>query len=162
MHVVLVLKLLLLLAVANGTPLFARKLLGDSLSYPLDCGRLFIDGRRLFGVSKTLRGVVLAAALTAAVAPCLGFDVAIGSAVGIAAMAGDLFSSFCKRRVALPSSARATGLDQIPEALFPLLVCRFWLDLSLLDVAIGVVAFFLGEIVVSRLLHQLHLREQPY
>lgn len=162
MQPLLVLKLLALLAVANGTPLFAKKLLGASLAYPVDGGRLFVDGRRLFGASKTIRGTILAVALTAAAAPWLGFDAAIGLAVGAAAMAGDLFSSFCKRRAGLPPSARATGLDQIPEALFPLLICCVWLGLSLVDVAVGVAAFFVGEIVLSRLLHQLHLREQPY
>jgi CDP-diglyceride synthetase len=162
MQPVLLLKLLVLLAVANGTPLFAKKLLGDFLAHPVDGGLLFIDQRRLFGASKTIRGVVLALALTAVAAPWLGLDIAVGLAVGAAAMAGDLFSSFGKRRAGLPPSARATGLDQVPEALLPLLVCCIWLDLSLIDVAVGVAAFFLGEIVLSRLLHQLHLREQPY
>jgi hypothetical protein len=162
MQPVLLFKLLLLLAVANGTPLFAKKLFGDNLSYPVDGRLLFLDGRRVFGPSKTIRGATLAIALTAAAAPWLGFDVATGIAIGVAAMVGDLFSSFCKRRAALPASARATGLDQIPEALFPLLVCRIWFELSLLDIAVGVAVFFLGEILLSRLLHQLHLREQPY
>lgn len=162
MQAVLLLRLLALLAVANGTPLFAKKLFGDLLAYPVDGGWRFLDGRRLFGPSKTVRGVVLAVALTAAAAPWLGIDAPIGAVLGAAAMAGDLFSSFCKRRAALPSSARATGLDQIPEALLPLLLAGIWLGLSGLFIAIGVAAFFIGEIVLSRLLHQLHLREQPY
>jgi hypothetical protein len=158
----LLVKLLVLLAVANGTPLFAKKLLGDSLAYPVDGGLRLWDGRPLFGPSKTLRGVVLAVALTAAVTPLLDLDVPIGLAVGGGAMAGDLFSSFCKRRAGLKPSSRATGLDQIPEALFPLLLCRLWLDLAVLDIAAGVAAFFIGEILLSRLLHHLRLREQPY
>jgi CDP-diglyceride synthetase len=162
MQPLLLLKLLALLAVANGTPLFAKKLFGNLFAQPIDGGRQFLDGRRLFGASKTIRGVVLAVALTTAAAALLGFAVAIGLAVGAAAMAGDLFSSFCKRRAALPPSARATGLDQVPEALFPLLVASVWLDLSPLGIAVGVVVFFVGEVVLSRLLHQLHLREQPY
>jgi uncharacterized membrane protein YhfC len=162
MHPLLLLQLLALLAVANGTPLFAKRLFGDSLAYPADGGVRFFDGRPLFGASKTIRGIVLAVALTAVAALWLDFSVGIGFVVGGAAMAGDLFSSFVKRRANMPPSSRATGLDQIPEALFPLLACRIWLDLTGLDIAVGVVVFFVGEIVLSRLLHQLRLREQPY
>jgi CDP-2,3-bis-(O-geranylgeranyl)-sn-glycerol synthase len=162
MQLLLLLKLLALLAVANGTPLFAKKVFGNSFAFPLDGGVLLWDRRRLFGASKTVRGVVLAVLLTAAAAPWLGLGASTGLAVGGAAMAGDLFSSFCKRRAGLSPSSRATGLDQIPEALLPLLLCRLWLDLGAFDIAVGVAAFFVGEIVLSRLLHQLNLREQPY
>jgi hypothetical protein len=42
-------------------------------------------------------------------------------------------------------STRASGLDQIPESLFPLLACRGALALSVPDIAIGVAIFFAGE-----------------
>jgi CDP-2,3-bis-(O-geranylgeranyl)-sn-glycerol synthase len=77
-------------------------------------------------------------------------------------MAGDLFSSFVKRRLNLAASSRATGLDQIPESLFPLLVCRGALSLSLLDIAIGVAIFFAGEVMLSVLLYRAHIRDRPY
>ncbi|MGZ5850801.1 MAG: CDP-archaeol synthase, partial [Methyloceanibacter sp.] len=77
---------MVLLAVANGTPVIAKKILGDAFGSPLDGGALLADGRPLFGSSKTLRGIVLAAGghgLRGAARPWL-------EAV---AMAGDLFSS---------------------------------------------------------------------
>ena len=77
-------------------------------------------------------------------------------------MAGDLFSSFCKRRFGLPSSSRASGLDQIPESLLPLLACRNLLALTITDIAVCVVMFVVGEIVLSRLLYAVHLRDRPY
>jgi hypothetical protein len=82
--------------------------------------------------------------------------------VGIAAMAGDLVSSFVKRRLNLAPSSRATGLDQIPESLFPLLACRGALALSVLDIATGVAVFFAGEVVLSLLLYEAHIRDRPY
>ena len=45
MQLHLILKFVLLLAIANGTPVIAEKLLGRILSYPLDAGKTFIDGR---------------------------------------------------------------------------------------------------------------------
>ena len=82
--------------------------------------------------------------------------------VGSAAMTGDLFSSFVKRRLRLHPSSRATGLDQVPEALFPLLSCRSALALTVADIATGVVLFFIGEVILSRLLYRLRVRAHPY
>jgi len=67
-----------------------------------------------------------------------------------------------KRRVGLKVHAQAPGLDQIPEALLPLLVLRSWLDLSGVEIASLVVAFILLEVVLSHFLFRLHIREQPY
>ena len=162
MHPVAILQLLVLLSVANGAPVVAKKLLGEAWAWPLDGGCRFIDGRPLFGASKTIRGVAVSVILTTAAAPLLGLPLAIGAIVGVTAMAGDLFSSFLKRRLDRPSSSRATGLDQIPEALFPLLACRFALALTWADIILGVAVFFAGEVVFSRLFYRLGLRDQPY
>jgi hypothetical protein len=77
-------------------------------------------------------------------------------------MAGDIFSSFLKRRFRLPASSKATGLDQIPEALFPLLACSSMLSFGITDVVVGVAVFFLGSFVVSRLSYRLGIRDHPY
>lgn len=77
-------------------------------------------------------------------------------------MAGDLCSSFLKRRLALAPSSRALGLDQLPESLLPLLVCRAALSLTAADIVFAVILFFAGEIVLSRLLYRIHLRDEPY
>jgi hypothetical protein len=77
-------------------------------------------------------------------------------------MAGDALSSFIKRRLDLPSSSRATGLDQIPESLVPLLACRPMLPLTPWDIAASVAIFLVGEIVLSRALYRVHLRDRPY
>jgi CDP-diglyceride synthetase len=160
-HPFTILQLTLLLAIANGAPVIATKVLGHH-SYPLDAGVAFVDGRPLFGKSKTIRGILVAILLTALSAPLLGLGWTIGIVVGSLAMAGDLFSSFAKRRMNLTPSSRATGLDQIPESLFPLLACRSPLSLSGLDIAICVAIFFAGEIVLSQLLYRMHVRDRPY
>ncbi len=67
-----------------------------------------------------------------------------------------------KRRLKLPASSRATGLDQIPECLLPTLACSAMLDLSILDICLIVCIFFIGEIVLSRLLFKWHVRDQPF
>ena len=162
MQPLLILQLLVLLLLANGTPVIARKLLGPIFSHPLDGGVIFFDGQPLFGSSKTVRGLLSSILLTTACAPIVGLNWKIGAVVGSTAMAGDLFSSFIKRRLRLPPSSRATGLDQVPESLIPFLSCRSMLALTAADIAAGTALFFVGEVVLSRLLYKLNLRKRPY
>ena len=157
-----ILQLLVLLMLANGTPVVAKKILGERFAYPLDCGVVFIDGRPLFGHSKTIRGIVLAVLVTTAGAPLIGLDWTIGFVVGGLAMVGDLASSFLKRRIALPPSSRASGLDQVPEALLPLLACRDLLSLTMADIGVTAALFFIGEVLLSRVFYAFRLRDQPY
>lgn len=162
MHPFAIGQLLFLLMLANGTPVIAKKILGDRYAYPLDCGLTLADGRPLLGRSKTIRGVVLALLATTAGAPLIGVAWKVGLLAGSFAMAGDVFSSFCKRRLNMPSSSRASGLDQVPESLFPALVCRNLLDLAPVDIAVSIAVFFVGEILLSRLLYAFRLRDRPY
>lgn len=159
---VLLFKLLLLLGIANGAPVFATKLFKDRLAMPLDGGLTFADGRPLLGASKTIRGIVAALLCTTLAAPLLSLDWRLGAIVAVAAMAGDLASSFLKRRLGLKVHAQAFGLDQIPEALVPLLVVQARLGLQPIDIAAVMLAFVLLEILLSWLLFRLRIREQPY
>jgi hypothetical protein len=162
MQLLVVLQLLILLALANGTPVLAKKLLGSRLSCPLDGDARFLDGQPLLGRSKTIRGILLSVLATSAGASLMGLGWKTGAVVGGVAMAGDLFSSFLKRRIHLPAASRATGLDQVPESLFPLLVCRKALSLTTSDIVVSVALFFIGEVFLSRLLYKLRLRDRPY
>jgi CDP-diglyceride synthetase len=162
MQLQLIFKFVLLVAIVNGTPLIAERLLGRFLSYPLDAGKTFIDARPLFGSSKTIRGIIVAVMAAAACAPVLGFAWTIGFLVGLAAMTGDLTSSFVKRRIGQPPSSRALGLDQIPESLLPALACKGLLALTAADMILIVALFSVGELILSRLLFNLHIRKEPY
>jgi CDP-2,3-bis-(O-geranylgeranyl)-sn-glycerol synthase len=162
MHPLAILQILALLTLANGTPVAVKKIFGRRLACPLDAGLMFFDRRPVFGPSKTFRGVAASILVTTAGAPLIGLEAKIGALAAAAAMAGDLVSSFAKRRLSLPPSSRALGLDQVPEALFPLLACRNALSLTAADIALAVGIFFVGEILLSRLLYKIRLRDEPY
>jgi CDP-2,3-bis-(O-geranylgeranyl)-sn-glycerol synthase len=132
------------------------------LARPLDGGAIFYDGRPVFGPSKTIRGLVLALLATPLVALLMAFPWQLGLLVAIGTMAGDLFSSFVKRRMGLPPSSMALGLDQIPESLFPLLLSALLVPLVAIDIVAGVVIFLVAAPIVSRLFFHLRLRDQPY
>ncbi len=162
MHAALIAKLIVLVAVANGAPVLAKKALGTRFARPLDGGAIFRDGRPLFGPSKTIRGVAVSLLATPLAAVLLGLQWEAGALVAGGAIAGDLFSSFVKRRLGLASSSMAIGLDQIPELFLPLLASRMLLPVGWLDIMAGVAIFFVGELVLSRILFKLHLRDEPY
>jgi CDP-diglyceride synthetase len=113
---------LVLLGVAHTAPWVAGYLLGRRLSAPIDGGMTLTDGRRLLGDHKTWRGLLTALLTCALAAPLLGYSATLGIAFAALALAGDAASSLIKRRLRLQPGAEFPGLDQIPEAITPLLV----------------------------------------
>jgi CDP-2,3-bis-(O-geranylgeranyl)-sn-glycerol synthase len=162
LHIYTIFELLILVGLANGTPVAVNRLLGRRGNWPVDGGLTLPDGQPLFGASKTLRGILTAIIVTSVGASALSLGWKLGAAVGAAAMAGDLLSSFCKRRMRLKAGSRATGLDQIPESLLPALVARQALSLSGADVVAITAVFMVAEIGLSVLFFRWHLRERPY
>lgn len=156
------LKLLLLLAVANGTPVVAARIFRNRWQAPIDAGRRLADGRPLFGSTKTWRGLVLAVAATAVAGTALGLPWQTALTIGAAAMAGDLLSSFIKRRRGLTASSRAPLLDQVPESLLPLLVAQYQLGFGWSVTIVVCVAFVVLAIGLSPLLYHIGIRRQPH
>ena len=144
-------KILLLLVLANGAPVIISLLLGRRLARPIDGGIVFVDGRPWFGPSKTFRGVIASVLVTAVGAIPLGYPATVGASFAAASMAGDLVSSFIKRRLGLSPGRSAVCLDQIPESLLPLLI--FWNTFKLTpDTAVLVfVIFLIIDLVVTKL-----------
>ncbi|WP_455207662.1 CDP-archaeol synthase [Kaarinaea lacus] len=153
---------LLLIVIANGAPILSRFILGDRLMFPVDFFANFFDGRRLFGNSKTWIGLASIPVFSVAAAWSLGLAMEVGVMVGIGVMAGDLLSSFIKRRLGMQESSMALGIDQIPESLLPLLLLRKTMDFEAFEIVIAVGSFIIIELVVSRFLYWMHIRKQPY
>jgi CDP-diglyceride synthetase len=116
------LKALILLCAAHAAPWAAAYLFGDRLVAPIDAGMTLTDGRRLLGEHKTWRGLVAAMLTCAIAAAFLGYSVRLGLEFAALALTGDAISSLIKRRLSLAPGTEILGLDQIPEALAPLLI----------------------------------------
>lgn len=151
-----------LLVAANGAPVLVNKVLGKRWAWPVDNGLKLIDGHRLFGNTKTWRGLFSAVCFTTAATFLGGMEPLIGILFGALAMTGDLLASFIKRRLGRIESSRARGLDTIPESLLPIWLLKEPLALSLIDIALIVGLFFLIEEFVSPVLYWLHIRKRPY
>ncbi len=153
---------LLLLFVANGAPIMARKWLGNRYATPLDFGVKFKDGRPWLGSAKTLRGIISSLTATTLAAAVFGLSFVVGIQFALAAMIGDLSSSFIKRRLGKRPSDRALALDHIPEALLPLWVTRAAFNLTVAEVFYLTFAFWILALLTSRVLYHWHIRMRPY
>ena len=156
------LKLLLLIIVANGVPILTRDVFNKRFDTPLDFNHLFVDGERVFGETKTLRGVFASIIVTTVMAVLLDLRFMLGFVIASLAMFGDLVASFIKRRMKKPPSSRALGLDQIPESLLPMLGCQIMLGLDWMTVLGVVCLFFFAEIILSKVLYYIHIRKVPF
>jgi len=154
--------LLLLIIVANGAPVLLRFFMRNRLDAPVDSGMVLPDGRRLFGGSKTWRGVAGALPATAAAAVLLGYSAWIGVQVAVAAILGDLVSSFIKRRLGMRQSGMAPLLDQVPESLLPALIVMRDFALGDIQVIALVAVFVVVELLLSLVLYRLGVRRRPY
>lgn len=154
--------LIFILVCANGAPIIARKLLSSRFDTPLDGHLVLWDGQRLFGSSKTIRGVVAATLTTTVIFMFLDMSALNGFLFGLSAMLGDSLSSFVKRRARLNPGDTAPWLDQIPEALLPVLFVRTSLELGWLQVIVVVVGFALVNMIISPVTYWLHIRRRPH
>jgi len=177
----LVLTLLLLVPpyVANGTPPVITKILRKKCT-PIDLGRVFIDGRRLFGDGKTFEGFLggvlagysislivyrtLRDLVSSEVATVLykitPLDVAT---LCILALLGDLIGAFIKRRLGLPRGAPAPLLDQLDFLVLPLLYIHVRLQVQ--DPTIYVTAITLTILLhlsTNYVAYRLGIKSEPW
>ena len=146
----------------NGAPVLLTKFAGKRFDYPIDYNRLFFDGRPILGASKTFRGLVSALLISVLIGSVFAVPLLTSLLFGMLSMAGDMTSSFIKRRLGLAPSSMALGLDQIPESLFPLVGCKVLLGISNGQIFSIVLAFFLMELILSRILFLFKIRKVPY
>lgn len=154
-HWNLLISLFILLVLANGAPLLLALVSGESTGRPVDAGLVLRDGYRLFGKSKTWRGLIAALVVTPPGAWLLGLGWGLGFTVALGAMAGDLIASFTKRRMGLPSSASVPLLDHVPETFIPVLLVAGALGLAWLDLGVLVLSFAVLDLLLTPLLKRL-------
>jgi len=103
--------------VANGAPVIASHIVRHR--HPMDFGLKFIDGRRVFGDSKSWEGFLFGIALGTVVASLqylfCGKPLLIlrGFVLSVGALLGDCVGAFIKRRLGIPPGKPAPLLDQL-------------------------------------------------
>lgn len=150
--ITLLLEIFALVLVANAAPVVANFAFGSLYSCPIDAGKLFFDNKPVFGPSKTIRGLLSSLFFTSIASLTLGLGLQTGIIIALFAMAGDLTSSFIKRRFGLIHGSSVPVLDQGFESLLPLLIIQDRAGLEAVDMAVIVAAFMVTDILMSRLL----------
>jgi hypothetical protein len=144
---------LLLLIVANLMPWALGRTCGSWWAAPLDCGMTLRDGYRLLGSHKTWRGLGAAILGGAATAGMLGLHWWLGAGFGCLSMLGDALSSAWKRRRGRKPGEDDPGLDQLPEALVPLVSLQGPLHLGWKEIALVTVVFAILNLFSLRVRH---------
>ncbi|HHO47226.1 MAG TPA: CDP-archaeol synthase [Desulfobacteraceae bacterium] len=139
MHIVL--QLTAFVVWVNLLPPLASLIWKDRFDRPLDGGKVWFDGRPVFGPHKTVRGILTSILGGMAVFPLLNVPWWAAGIGALLAMAGDLLSSFIKRRFSLGSGSNVVVLDQFFEAFFPTCFFAAYLDLALWQLLAVLVCF---------------------
>lgn len=148
---------LLLVVVTNTAAWAAGRLIPTSWRIPVDGGVVLADHERVLGDHKTWGGLIAGVLACGAVALLLHRTFLLGLVFGALSIAGDCGSSFIKRRLRLPPGIEAPGLDQLPEALVPLVALARPLALHPVQCFIVAVAFALLDFGANRLWHSCRL-----
>lgn len=143
------LQLLSLIIIANGAPILMRLLLNDNLNLAVDFGCKLPDHYRIFGSSKTWRGIFAAFVATSVAAWLLGYSPQTGLLIAVYAILGDLLSSFIKRRLAMKQSSNAPLLNQVPESFFPAFMMMQTFNLEISSTILLVSIFIIIDMLIT-------------
>jgi len=144
---------LVLLIVANLMPWGLGRMCGERWAAPLDCGMTLPDGRRLMGSHKTWRGLAAAVIGCGITARALGMHWVLGVEFAALSMLGDALSSIWKRRRGRQPGEDDPGLDQLPEALVPLVALRGALGLGWKEILLVTGTFAILNLISLRVRH---------
>lgn len=155
--------------VANSAPVFFGG--GE----PVDKGKNFLDGKRIFGSAKTVRGLLAGvsvgtlAALLLALAdnlylPQLAFreKAAVGLLLPAGTMAGDLLGSFVKRRLGIPQGARHEFFDQLLFLGVALLFASPYYLPAADEIVFLIIVTYALHRISNLLAHRLNLKNVPW
>jgi CDP-2,3-bis-(O-geranylgeranyl)-sn-glycerol synthase len=151
---------------ANGAPV----LFGGGR--PIDGGRLFWDGKPIFGSHKTIRGFIFGILIGTFVgwvqetlAPSVGFpqgSTVLGFVLSLGALTGDLLGSFIKRRMNLKPGAHLPVFDQIDFVLMALLFGFFVQPASAAAALIIIVLTGPIHVIINFISYLLRLKKTPW
>ncbi|MFB3888594.1 MAG: CDP-2,3-bis-(O-geranylgeranyl)-sn-glycerol synthase [Candidatus Bathyarchaeia archaeon] len=145
---------------ANGAPV-----LGGG-GKPMDFGRNFVDGKRIFGTNKTFRGFFfgLGIGVGVGVVDCLlfGFPWLFSVLSPLGALLGDLTGAFLKRRLGIAPGGLLPVVDQIDFVVGAIVFC---LPLGLLSWELTLAVLLITppiHLLTNFVAYKLKLKKNPW
>lgn len=135
---------------ANGSPVIVGG------GRPIDGGRNWRDGKRLFGDGKTYRGFIGGVIIGTAIGFIQFFfesqnglnysPIFRGFLLAFGALSGDLIGSFIKRRINIPRGSPALGMDQLGFMIVGVILVIIAFPLTLANYNFNLEIPFLGSL----------------
>ncbi len=153
--------------IANSTPV----VFGGHT--PIDFGLTLADGKRVFGSSKTWRGLfsgilfgiltaIILAILTQPTLQAIQGATLVGVLLSVGTHVGDLLGSFLKRRLGMKSGAEFFLTDQLLFLVVALAFAWPFHPLALDELVFLVVLTFILHKTSNIVAHRLHLKQVPW
>ena len=147
---------------ANSTPV----VLGGGT--PIDRGRRFIDGRRILGTNKTIKGFAYGLLLgcIAGLAEAVLFAnyalISVGVVASLGALLGDLSGAFLKRRLDIAPGNPLPVVDQLDFILGAILFTHPLLNVTVGAVLILVIATLPIHLLSNVVAHMLRMKSRRW
>ncbi len=147
---------------ANSTPV----VLGGGA--PIDRGRKFIDGRRILGTNKTIKGFAYGLLLgcIAGLAEAVLFAnyalISVSVIASLGALLGDLFGAFLKRRLDIAPGNPLPVADQLDFILGAILFTHSLLNVTVGAVLILVIATLPIHLLSNTVAYMLRLKSRRW
>lgn len=141
--------------IANAVPV----ILGGGV--PLDFGKNFLDGKRIFGDGKTIKGFGVGVIIGTLVGVLQG-RAELGFLISVGALCGDLAGSFLKRRMNMESGEGLPVVDQLGFVVFAILFGSL-IEIPTLDkIAVILTISFILHYGANYIAHKLKLKKVPW
>ena len=92
----------------------------------IDLGKVFIDGKPIFGSGKTFKGFFLGLVVGVFTGSMVGNSVIVSFLTSLGALLGDLMGAFIKRRISIKPGGPMPVLDQFDFMLGATLLSQAW------------------------------------
>lgn len=140
---------------ANATP----TVLGGG--QPIDFNRNFIDGRRIFGDNKTVRGFV-SGVFAGTIVGFLQEEPLRGTLLSLGALVGDLIGAFVKRRLGLDPGAPLPILDQLDFVAGALILSVNFFPIDITSMILIIVLTPFIHFLTNKIAYALKLKSRPW
>ncbi|MCC6012798.1 MAG: CDP-2,3-bis-(O-geranylgeranyl)-sn-glycerol synthase [Candidatus Verstraetearchaeota archaeon] len=149
------LNLILPAYIANATPVIFKG------KKPIDFGKNFIDGKRIFGDGKTFEGFLSGLFFGTLTGIIMGFPFR-GFILSFGALVGDLIGAFIKRRLGIPRGRPAPLLDQLDFVFGALLLSSIFYPIEL-EIALFIIIITPPIHLISNIFaYLLKLKDYPF
>ena len=165
--------------IASTAPIFAKNILKERFSAPMDFNKKFVDGKPFLGRSKTFRGLI-AGILVGALISYIQYQLyafpffqalsfydysnwlSFGILLGLGALMGDMIESFIKRRINLKPGDKFVPWDQIDYTIGALIFVMPIYQVDLIQALIIIVSGFMLQIFSSHFAFYTGIRNEKW